>query len=168
MLAAQKNTPYVWVTDLGGFQKMGSCQPSSVPGSPCGPTHSTWTILQNPWWASYKWGVASLNQWADLLSTRQNGDRRISEIMETVGFAKGTANKLIIYTNQYVQSSFDNPFMTWQGGRTRDTKMPLAKVNGVVPEGRCMFDSNFIAYKSWYRWPICADGGNYFDAMMNK
>lgn len=70
----------------------------------------------------------------------------------------GTANRLIIYTDQYVQSSFDNPYMTWQGGRTRDTKNPLAKVNGVVPEGR-LFGSNFIAHNSWFPWPSCADGG---------
>ncbi len=165
VMSAQKDSKLVWVRELGAYQRT-SCQPSSVPDRPCGATVSK-NSLPSGNWMGYKWQMATPNQWANILDTKKTGDRRISEIMESVGFASGKNNKLIVYAGLRESKKGDRA-TSWDGGFEHNEHQALAPFGGHQPELMCMFDTNFIAYKDWNRWPICATEGNYFDAMMNR
>ena len=166
VMAAQKDSTLVWVRELGAYQRNG-CEPSSVPDRPCGTTVSK-TSLPSGTWMGYNWQMASPDQWANLLDTKKNGDRRISEIMESLGFASGKNNKLIVYAGLRESKKGDRA-TSWDGGFEGNEHQALAPLpSGSPPKLMCMFDTNFIAYKNWNRWPICASDGNYFDALMNR
>lgn len=166
VMAAQKDSTLVWVRELGAYQRT-NCQPSSVPDRPCGPTVSKRSLPSGDW-MGYSWQMATPDQWANILDTKKNGDRRISEIMESIGFASGKNDKLIVYAGLRESKKGDRA-TSWDGGFEGNEHQALAPLGGGhQPELMCMFDTNFIAYKNWNRWPICATDGNYFDALMNR
>lgn len=169
-IAAQKGTNYVWALELNRF---GWIQEN------CGDTvidsadkQCARAMFRSPFdvpndlkftWLMH-WDIAGTAPWARILATANHDGVRISEIMESAGFAKGKQDKLIVYTGENEASDKFSTWMRWPYWPSDSSWRPLAKDYA----GWCLFDSHFIARKSQGVWPICAGAdGVKFYALMN-
>lgn len=175
-IAVQKGTDYLWIRDLNQFPWFTErCGPGPIDSDSKKCQRAMLTQLQSrtlrEWWDAfgewrmqYEFHPASAEQWDGLLNTASHNGQKISEVMEQVGFAKGTADKLIVYTGQTVPSNRLWPAMQWDTGyyHRGEHSALTDQYNGA-----CLFDSNFtVADKT--RWPLCAEGSPRFQVLLDE
>lgn len=173
-IAVQKGTNYVWVLNLNQapwFREMCGPGPINSADKACtramltaydGRTPHEWWTMFDQYLQEYQLHPARDDQWQNLLRTATHPGNTISDIMQSVGFPKGTTDKLIVYTGQTYRSASAFPSMKWDAGGDHASKMPLAE----PWSGACLFDSNFTV-KDKAVWPICGENALPFQTLLD-
>lgn len=165
-MATQKGTSLVWWLDLNTWKpevlKRNGCTLPLSSKNPCGPLVGKGELrgTEGEFGFYETWNTADENQWAALLNLKQNGGAKLSEVMESVGFAKGKSDNLIVLTRNRAPVGFP-------GGYDRNGTMEVDRYLGEPARGSCFLDTNFPTTKGGPGWPLCAQDGLAFFAFTN-
>lgn len=147
VIATQRGTNLVWVLDLSKYRWIQDrCGPGPVDSYRKRCQRAMFTSAPDGYWQQYNLSMrlATSPEWAALLQTQNQVGKRVSEVMEAVGFAQGRQDRIISFTGTHEQAG---PGATWARWNS------LALRPAVT--AWCTLDTNFVG-RNDFSWPVCS------------